>query len=62
MTTAYNGKCAFALSFGKTDVEGIEKHKLVKNDTAYLFLIRLQNYSSRFYQIHKKKQMRLSIR
>lgn len=37
MNTAYNGKCAFAVSLGKSDVEGAEKHSLEKDGTVYLF-------------------------
>ena len=34
----YNGKCAFALSLGKTPPETNQKHILVKNGKTYSFL------------------------
>ena len=33
----YDGKCAFAVCIGKNDVEGKEKHVLIKNGKKYMF-------------------------
>lgn len=36
-TTRYDGQCAFAVSLGKKDVAGNERHMLTQNGETYLF-------------------------